>query len=108
MRDKGAQPSARLGSPTTRIEQVGFEAQERQRVIRRCALSVKRQESGTVIRSTSVVLIALWPARRSIAHLAHCLLGWPLFVRVVCPNKVGLTGGSSSVGRASAFQVKRS
>ena len=52
----GVQPSARLGSPTARLAKIGFEAQERQRVINRCALSVKRLESATVIRSTSVVL----------------------------------------------------
>ena len=56
MRRKGAQPSARLGSPTAGLEQIGFEAQERQRVIKRCALNVKSSQSATVRRSTSVVL----------------------------------------------------
>ena len=75
------------------LVQIGFEAPERQRVITRCALSVKRQESGTVIRSTSVVLIELRPLRRSIAHQTHCLLGRWLPLRVVCPNKVGSRAG---------------
>ena len=56
MRRKGVQPTRGQDSPTAGLEQVGFEAQERQRVIKRCALSVKRLESATVIRSTSVVL----------------------------------------------------
>jgi hypothetical protein len=75
------------------LEQIGFEAQERQRVIRRCALSVKCSESATVIRSTSVVLTELWPPRRSNAHQTHCLLGRSLPLRVVCPNKVGSRAG---------------
>ena len=52
----GVQSSARLGSPTAPLAKIGFEAQERQRVIKRCALNVKCSESATVIRSTSVVL----------------------------------------------------
>ena len=35
---------------------IPFGHQQRQRVITRCALSVERSESATVIRSTSVVL----------------------------------------------------
>ena len=102
MRRKGAQPSARLGSPTAGLEQIGFEPQERQRVITRCALNVRSQESATVIRSGSVVLTMTALPQRLVPGRSRGSLGKAR----VLPNKPRQTGGSSSVGRASAFQAE--
>jgi hypothetical protein len=79
---------------------------ERQRFATRCGLNVIRRESATVKRCTSAVLTESWPSRRPKAHFTRCLLGQSPFGWVVRPNRVRLTGGSSSVGRASAFQAE--
>jgi hypothetical protein len=88
------------------VQTVRTRAAERQRVDKRCGLSVKRPQSATVRRCTSVVLTESWPTRRPNAHCTRCLLGLSRHFEWASPNEQGPTGGSSSVGRASAFQAE--
>lgn len=67
-------PRGDAGAPAGSLE-VAFGRQKRQRLITRCALSVRGSESATVMRSTSVVLSLLGLSGGPTAQCTLDLLG---------------------------------